>query len=475
MPQDKILVVDDETQMRKAITEALTRSGYRVKAFSSGGEAASYLEHHHCSLLITDMKMPGMTGLELLRRVKAVTPSIPVVVMTAFGTIHDAVEAMKLGAYDYLLKPFSLDDIEAVVWKALEHSKALDRVEAPATNGREGKEAKEFMTQDVTMKKILLFLEDVARSHSTILIQGESGTGKEILARMIHSKSSCAQGPFVAVNCAAIPDGLLESELFGHEKGAFSGAVTRKIGKFEQANTGTLLLDEIGEMELSLQAKLLRVLQEGEIDRIGGSRLIPINVRIIATTNRDLRKEVQEQRFREDLFYRLNVVPIQIPPLRERISDIPLLSEFFLKRYARRDGKRIKEISEAVLESLMGRAYPGNVRELENLIERAVLLCRGSTLLEENLVTPGHELQTGLGGSPTQKKISVRDMEQELILETLQKVHGNRTQASALLGISIRTLRNKLAEYKKAGIHVPPYEPSASSRKKKAALQCHEE
>ncbi len=471
MAKDKIFVVDDESQMRKAITEALTRSGYAVDSFASAVDAVSFVDADACSLVITDVKMPEMSGIDLLQKVKAVAPSIPVVVMTAFGTIQDAVKAMKLGAFDYLLKPFSLDEIEKTVHKALTHAKSLTEKTPEQENARHSKSPKKFITQDPGMQRILMFVEEVAGSRSTVLIQGESGTGKEIVARMVHAGSSCAGGPFVAVNCAAIPEGLLESELFGHEKGAFSGAVSRKIGRFEQANSGTLLLDEIGEMDLALQAKLLRVLQEGEIDRVGGSGPIPVNARIIATTNRNLRQEVREERFRDDLFYRLNVVPIRIPPLRERISDIQPIGEHFLKHYAARDGKKIEGISKEGLALLKGFSYPGNVRELENLIERAVLLCKGPRLEKEHLTAPDDGMQEASGKSVSRNKLSVKEMEQELILETLRKAHGNRTQASNLLGISIRTLRNKLAEYRKAGIEVPPYEPGGSP-KKKAALHC---
>ncbi len=471
MPGSKIFVVDDDPQMRAAIAEALTRDGFSVEVFRGAAKAAECLDPSECAMVVTDVKMPGMSGLELTRRIKETASSIPVVVMTAFGTIQDAVEAMKIGAFDYLLKPFSLETLEAVVRKALEESVPVRRESGPVPVPNTGGE-RVFITRDPGMARILRFVREIAGSRSTVLIQGESGTGKELIARMIHSGSRNRPGPFVAVNCAAIPDGLLESELFGHEKGAFSGAVARKIGTFERANRGTLLLDEVGEMDLSLQAKLLRVLQEKEIDRIGGNGPIPVNVRIISTTNRDLKEEVRRGRFREDLFYRLNVVPLRIPPLRERKTDIPVLCEYFVKKISMREGKKIQGIDEEALSWLSGREYRGNVRELENLIERAVLFSRGDLLRLQDLKVPDLNFRGETGVDLPEKDVSMREMEKDLILKTLRKTHGNRTQTSQILGISLRTLRNKLAEYKKAGICVPEYDPGSVPRKKGRALQC---
>ncbi len=465
-----IYVVDDDAEMRAAVTEALLRSGFRVRTFAGGAELLAAFEPVVGAVVVTDVRMPGMSGFALLKRLQALSPGVPVVVMTAYGTVQDAVEAMKEGAFDYLVKPFSLHDLEAVVRRAVSLSGGGPKrfgARAHPTGSRE----RTFVTRDRVMQKILRYLEEIAPSPSTVLVQGESGTGKELIARFIHRNSPAGAEPFLAVNCAAIPEGLLESELFGHEKGAFSGATSRKLGKFERAGGGTLLLDEVGEMPVALQAKLLRVLQEKEIERLGGSGPIPIAARIIATTNRDLSQAVTQGRFRQDLFFRLNVVPVRIPPLRERPTDIQPLAEHFLRRFSRREGKRIAGMTDEALALLTARPYPGNVRELENLMERAVLLCRDDHVAPEHLTAlepvavSGAGLDVGNGGT-------MRDMEQSLILQTLQNVQGNRTRASARLGISLRTLRNKLAEYRKQGITVPPYDPGGSSRAKGASLRC---
>ncbi|MDX1762856.1 MAG: sigma-54 dependent transcriptional regulator [bacterium] len=472
MADKAIFVVDDDLQMRKAISAALKRSGYNVTAFEGAREALKALRIGPCALLMTDVRMAAMTGLELLQEVKRLKPDLPVIVMTAYGTIQDAVDAMKLGALDYLLKPFSLEEVEETVHQILQEGEPDPKGVDQEDHRLKSPGAKVFVTADAQMKKVLRFVRDIAPSRATVLIQGESGTGKELVARMIHDASSVRAGSFVAVNCAAIPDGLLESELFGHEKGAFSGAHGRRVGKFERAHGGTLLLDEIGEMPLPLQVKLLRVLQEKEIDRVGGSDPVPVNVRILATTNRDLREEVQAGRFREDLYYRLNVVPIQIPPLKERPLDLIPISEYYLQRCASREGKPITGLSDEAKTYIQGQRFPGNVRELKNLIERAVLLCPGPLLKREHLTAHAAGIADpaeGAGAAAGQG--SVKTMEQELILETLKQVKGNRTQASHLLGISLRTLRNKLADYKKKGIAVPPYEPREKGGKK-TSLHC---
>ncbi len=472
MTDPSIYVVDDDGEMRAAVSEALTRTGFRVCTFQGGAEVLATFQPGKCAAVVTDVRMPGMSGIELLKRLQAVSPEVPVVVMTAYGTVQDAVDAMKEGAFDYLLKPFSLDDLEAVVRRAAGlypgHPERTGRRGVTAGSGERA-----FVTRDRAMLKTLSYLREIAPSPSTVLVQGESGTGKELIARFIHRHSPGVAGPFLAVNCAAIPEGLLESELFGHEKGAFSGAVSRKIGKFERAGQGTLLLDEVGEMPLSLQVKLLRVLQEKEIERVGGSGPIPVSARIVATTNRDLAQAVAKGRFRQDLFFRLNVIPVSIPPLRERLADIQPLSEYFLRGFSRRERKRIEGVTDEGLAFLASRTYPGNVRELQNLMERAVLLCRGDRLALEHFTALDAAPAAAAGVEPCLAEGgSMRDMEQTLILQTLQSVHGNRTRASALLGISLRTLRNKLAEYRKQGIPVPPYDPVASSRARGASLGC---
>ncbi|NOY52934.1 MAG: sigma-54-dependent Fis family transcriptional regulator [Deltaproteobacteria bacterium] len=469
----KILVVDDDGQMRSGLKEALTRYGYSVDPCVCVDEALKAMAKTRYAMVITDMRMPGQSGLDLLTEVQKRFPETPVVVMTAFGTIQDAVDVMKGGAFDYLMKPFDREILGKVVARALGETTKPTRRKPSRSCGCRHKVEKEFVTRDPAMIKTLRFIREISTSDSTVLIQGESGTGKELIARMIHQNSSVASGHFVAVNCAAIPEGLLESELFGYEKGAFSGAHTRKIGKFEQADGGTLLLDEVGEMDLILQAKLLRVIQEREIDRIGGSRAIPVHVRILATTNRDLRREVEEGRFREDLFYRLNVVPLRIPPLRERPCDILPLCEYFIRRRDVGGRRGTRRLSPEAVSFLKKKNFPGNARELENLIERAMLVARGDVIGVDDLTVPD------CGVRPTEsirvlpgKGGSVKDMEQELVLQTLREVHGNRTQAAVLLGISIRTLRNKLAEYRKIGITVPDYEPARHAGKRGAALRC---
>jgi DNA-binding NtrC family response regulator len=439
--QEELLVVDDEPQMLIAINETLRRSGYSIATAGSGMEALRKLREKYYRLVITDMRMPEVSGLDLLRKVKNLAPQTPVILLTAYGTIQNAVDAMKYGAFDYLLKPFSSESLENIVRKAL-GSSALRKNE---------RGSHDLITQDPGFSRTIEQASQAAASTATVLIEAESGTGKELLARMIHAKSPRCSEPFVAVNCAALPENLLESELFGFEKGAFTGANASKPGRFELANRGTLLLDEIGEMAPILQAKLLRVLQEKEVDRIGGKDPVGIDVRIIATTNRDLLALVRKGDFREDLYYRLNVVRLTIPPLRERIEDVPLLVDFFQKRYGKEDGCPGADISPEGFNKLMNHDWPGNVRELENTIQRAVTLCAGSMIQPEDLLLleskapPSSQLRSAeLGLSAG---VTMRQMEKQLISKTLEDTGGNRTRAARCLGISLRTLRNKLNEY----------------------------
>ncbi len=441
-----ILIVDDEEGMRIALTEALTRTGYRVAGVPNGFEAVRRFQCEKYGLVITDVRMEDGGGMTVLKEVKRVSPQTPVVLITAYGTIDDAVEAMKAGATDYILKPFSLDDLVAVVRRAL-------RVNGSAGEGKahliDNEVTKGFLVRDSQMRKVVELAESVAPSKSTVLIQGESGTGKELVARFIHERGPRKAMPFVAVNCAAIPENLLESELFGHEKGSFTGAFCRKAGKFELAHLGTILLDEISEMELSLQAKLLRVLQEFEIDRVGGKEPVPVDVRVLATTNKDLKKTVRDGTFREDLYYRLNVIPVRIPSLRERKAEIPLLAEHFIAKHWKHSGSP-PEISEEALASLAEHSWPGNVRELENVIERALLPCRGGVIAAQDVFLDEPHLPDPTT-IPIRAGATVREMEQELIVRTLEETNGNRTHAARALGISVRTLRNKLREYRCAG------------------------
>jgi DNA-binding NtrC family response regulator len=447
MRAQSILVVDDEPDMRSALSHALSRSGYSVQTASSGFEALEKFKKEDFGMVITDLKMPEMSGMEVLDEVKKISPQIPVIMITAYGTIDNAVEAMKEGASDYILKPFSSETLDAAVKKVYLNSNGQTQCKSLKVYARTNTEINRIITQDPKLLKILDLAENVAASNATVLIMGESGTGKELLASFIHQHSGQNESPYVAVNCAALPESLAESELFGHEKGAFTGAASRKTGKFELADRGTILLDEISEMPVPLQAKLLRVLQEREIDRVGGNKPIPIEVRIIATSNIDLKSAVKQGKFREDLFYRLNVIPFTIPPLRERKGDIPLLADYFLERYSANNNKNMKKIAEETISLLLKYNWKGNARELKNTIERAVLLGRGDVLLPKHLFleAPENEQEKDI---PFRVGLSVREMEKELIFQTLKEVNGNRTHAAEILGISIRTLRNKLREYK---------------------------
>jgi two-component system response regulator FlrC len=419
--------------MLSALEAALRHKGYTVETASNGIDAAAKLTASTETLqaVITDLKMPGMDGIELLQHVRRTSSSIPVILLTAYGTVQTAVQAMKAGANDFLVKPFShqaLDDI-------------LHKYASGGAPTRSQVDSSDIVTRNPAMLALLDQAAQAARTQATILIQAESGTGKELLARWIHKNSVSRQGPFVAVNCAALPESLLESELFGYEKGAFTGANTFKPGKFELAHNGTILLDEIGEMAPLLQAKLLRVLQEHEVDRVGGKRPIPIKVRVIATTNKDLRKLIARGHFREDLFFRLNVVPLRVPALRDRKDDIALLTAHFARKY----GDAAAQADEETVQLLQRYGWPGNVRELENLIHRAfalrgVLKITPLDLFEQAIETSeSPALQAGQ---------SVEEMERKLIMTTLDQTNGNRTHAAKLLGISLRTLRNKLREYR---------------------------
>ena len=450
----KILVVDDESEMRVALETTLKREGYEPLSVQDGKEAWSKIESEDFDLVISDVKMPKMDGVELLRRVKQHSPQTIVIMMTAYGDIDNAVETMKVGAFDYLLKPFSAEILISTVNRAfLSESEVATQPASISSPPPEVKKVPErkILTCNEEMKKLLEFAEKIAFSKSTVLIIGETGTGKELFARLIHQFSPRSDKPFMPINCAALPEGLLETEMFGHEKGAFTGADYRKEGKFELANKGTLLLDEVTEMSFPLQAKLLRVLQEHEIDKVGGKEAIPVDVRVIATTNRDIKKRIKENQFREDLYYRLNVIPIKLIPLRERKEDLLLLAEHFLETHCREMQKTVPVIDETTLTLLKKYHWPGNVRELGNIMERAALMCNEDRLLPAHLF---FEEDSDIDGEPGSKPLSnfrgtIYEMEKELIIQTLEEVNGNKTRAAESLGISIRTLRNKLTEYQK--------------------------
>ena len=455
MPAKPILVVDDEINMRNALFEALTRQGHAVDLAENGEEAIEKFKANPFDLVITDVRMPRKDGMTLLREIKQTSPQTPVVVVSGYGTVETAVEAMRDGAFDYILKPFSLEMIEQTVDRALRNGHngtSVQREESVNDHARP------IITQDPIMLRLLEMARGVAPSPATVQLQGESGTGKELLARFIHAHSERADGPFVAVNCASLPEGLLESELFGHEKGSFTGAITRKIGKFELADGGTILLDEISEMDLALQAKLLRVLQEGEVDRVGGKAPQKIDTRVVATTNRNLKEWVDEGKFRQDLYYRLNVIPLTIPPLRDRRADLLLLAEYFLKKYSTANRRPKKPLSKRALARLMSLDWPGNVRELENIIARGVLLSNGDEVDVEDIfldaLSPADPEDAP--EAVITSLMTIREMEKGLIKRALVETEGNRTHAAKILGISVRTLRNKLAEYR--GLEFEPDE-----------------
>lgn len=452
-PQEagSVLVVDDEPEMAIALRETLRRDGYRVSLAQNGQEAIEKISREDYGWVISDVRMPSVDGWELLSRLKEKSPLTRVIFMTAYGTVPQAVEAMKQGAVNFLTKPFKAEDLR----KILDPSPLCPPGEGSlsGTGGRNPWEnvSRPIKTRNPAMIRILGMIDAVASTPATILIEGESGTGKELLARYLHERSTRAHRPFVAVNCAALPDNLLESELFGYEKGAFSGAMARKVGKFEMAHTGTLLLDEIGEMELGLQAKLLRVIQEREIDRVGGTRPVPVDIRIIATTNRNLKEEVRAGRFREDLYYRLRVFPVTLLPLRERMEDIPLLAERFRQAFER-EHMAVGPFAPETLDLLGRHNWPGNVRELENVVTRAAFLAEGRMILPvhvADLLDPevGGREEDSEGGVGIRPGRSVWEVERELILRTLSSCGGNKAQSARLLGINVRTLRNKLAEY----------------------------
>ncbi|MCE5319001.1 MAG: sigma-54 dependent transcriptional regulator [Parachlamydia sp.] len=417
MKIEKILIVDDELLVRNFLSETLKRSGMEVATAENGRKALQILKDSTFDLVITDMKMPDLTGIDILRKVKESSPGTLVVVITAFGSIENAVAAMRLGAFDYLLKPFSPDTIEAMIEKAQDHRSLVeenDYLRQHVTTG--GHQAFQVIGQSPAMQKILSDVAQVAKSNASVFITGESGTGKEVIARALHTQSLRAQKPFIKVNCAAVPDTLIESEFFGHEKGAFTGASQKKLGRFELAHNGTLLLDEITEIPLSLQPKLLRAIQEQEFERVGGTKPVKVDVRLISTSNRDIQAAIAEKVLREDLFYRLNVVPIQLPPLRERPEDIMPLALYLLARMTLENHKEKKELSEEASEKLLAYSWPGNVRELANVIERAVVMD------DSPVISPS---QLFLDNTA---QASLHDLEKQLIIEALNTHREKKKQ-----------------------------------------------
>ncbi len=438
-----VLIVEDEDNMRRMLGALLRRAGYRVLEARDGGEALDVLGDSTVHAVVTDLKMPRMNGLELLEAVQRRRSALPVILLTAYGTIGSAVEALKHGAFDYLTKPFDPDEVQQVVEKAVRTSELQ---QSEASLDPDDDPEKLLLGESRALRDVRRMIARVAPTTATVLITGESGTGKELVAQSLHQQSERADRSLVKINCAAIPEGLLESELFGHEKGAFTGASRRKPGRFELADGGTLFLDEIGEMPLSAQPKVLRAIQDGRFYRVGGTRTIEVDVRLVAATNRELEKDVRDGRFREDLFYRLNVVPIHMPALRERSDDIEPLARFFVERFARRLSRDVDGIDPAVLTSLRGHAWPGNIRELENVIERAVLLSDTATITLADLpegLDPGPS-----GPSPLRDQIrdATRQLERRAILDALDATSGNVTHAAERLGLSRRGLQLKMRE-----------------------------
>src|SRR5215472_3127731 len=456
----RILIVDDESNARAALSEILREEGYATETAADGFKALGKLDEFAPDVILTDLKMPGLDGIAFMEKARAAAPGSVFVVMTAFGTISSAVEAMKKGAENYLLKRLDPGALGAVVERAMEKAKLLQETQRLRDRLRERNAFSHIVTEDPKMKAVLELVAQVGPSRATVLVTGESGTGKELIAEAIHLASPRAKMPFVRLHCAALAESLLESELFGHERGAFTGAVARREGRFKQADGGTLFLDEIGEIPAGTQVKLLRFLQERAFERVGGNETLKVDVRVIAATNRDLTAEIKKGAFREDLFYRLNVVTVELPPLRERKSDVIALASFFLRRYAAENGKTVEGFSDEAMARLTAYEWPGNVRELENAIERAVVLCDGPQIENKHLppsLVPHAERE----GPPPIPGSTIADLERYAILKTLEACGGSTSKAALLLGVSTRKIQYKLHEY--AGTSPPSTTPPSGT------------
>jgi len=442
-----ILIIEDEAKMRRLLELNLGEAGFKTLSAGEAETGLKLLGSEPVDLVLTDLKLPGMSGLVFLQTAKQQNPALPIVVMTAFGSVETAVEAMKAGASDYVLKPFSLEEMRMVVRKELDHSRLQEENRSLREALGQKYSHPNIVARSAKMQEVLATVERVAPTNSTVLLGGESGVGKDLIARAIHEKSRRAAGPFVKINSTAIPENLLESELFGYEKGAFTGAATSKPGKFELADKGTLFLDEIGDVPAATQVKLLRVLQEREFERLGGTRTIKVDVRLLAATNRDLRAALEQGTFREDLYYRLNVVPIDIAPLRERKEDIPDLATLFLARFAKDSGRSLTGIASAAMQVLLGHYWPGNVRELQNVIERACALAAGPELRVDDIQL---DVLRHRAGSANERFLpdgmTLDQWEDEMIREALKRAGGNKSQAARLLGLSRNALRYRLSQ-----------------------------
>jgi two-component system, NtrC family, response regulator PilR len=448
---DKLLVVDDEPSMREFLEIMLTQEGYEVRMAATGEEGLKMYKEKEADLVLTDVKMPGMSGLDLIRQIHVIDPLVPIIAITAYASADDAMRAVREGAYDYLSKPFPIDDLRIIIRNALEARKLRREITELKKSREERFRSGEMIGKSPQMHEIFSMISKIAPTKAGVLIMGESGTGKELIARAIHYNSQRSEKPFITVNCTAIPETLLESEMFGHMKGSFTGAVANKPGLVEAAHTGTLFLDEIGEIPLSIQAKLLRFLQEKEFRRVGDTEDKRVDVRVIAATNKQLEKELEKGTFREDLYYRLNIIRIRIPPLRERDEDIPLLVDHFLKKFSGEQGKNIHKVSSLAMRVLCNYNYPGNIRELENIIERCVTLEQSDQLTAENLppklaerCAPGSEGEVEIPPDGIDLNRTVETMERRLINRALEMTSGKRSKAAKLLGISFRSLRYRL-------------------------------
>jgi two-component system, NtrC family, response regulator HydG len=455
----RILVVDDNITMRESLRDTLGTEGYRVQSVENAIQGIAELERQEFELVLADLSLPRVSGLELLDRVKKSWPSVEVIVITGQGSIATAVDAIKRGAYHYVTKPFTADEIIHLVTQALERRHLVNRKERLEEELSQARGVHQLVGQSEPVERIRQTIQTAAGSEATVLIQGESGTGKEIIANAIHAQSKRSRGPLVKMNCAAVPETLLESELFGHEKGSFTGADRRRIGRFEQADGGTLFLDEVCEMHPRLQAKFLRALQEREIERLGSSTPIPVDVRIIAATNRDLQKALEEGVLREDLYYRLNVILLQVPPLRERMDDVPILAMHFLRKYAAREGSGMTAISDDALNVLLSYSWPGNVRELENAIERAVVLGQGDRLRAQDLPAQVHR-RADDQHPLVPAHLTLEEMEKLAIVQALRLTGGNKSEAAERLGIHRTSIYDKMRRY---GIESPKSEANEAA------------